>query len=152
MCAKLVSTESIGASGFDHFEHGADIGVRGTGATMASAFEQAAIAMSNVVTDISKVRARTQVEISITSPDGELLLVDFLNSIVYEMAIRNMLFSQFAVSIDEENHHLVATLSGEQIDTRHHERVVEVKGATLTELFVGQTPDGRYLAQCVVDV
>lgn len=34
---------------WEHFPHGADIGVRGFGPTMAAAFEQAALAMTAVV-------------------------------------------------------------------------------------------------------
>ena len=44
---------------WEHFEHKADIGVRGFGNTLAEAFEQAAVAMTTVVTDISQVQATT---------------------------------------------------------------------------------------------
>lgn len=42
---------------WEHFEHGADIGVRGIGATKASAFEQAALALTGVITDPQHVAA-----------------------------------------------------------------------------------------------
>ena len=36
---------------WEHFEHGADVGVRGIGPTPASAFEQAALALTAVITE-----------------------------------------------------------------------------------------------------
>ena len=44
------------------------------------------------------------------------------------------------------------TLGGEAIDRARHEPAVEPKGATYTELKVMQQEDGRWCAQCIVDV
>ena len=85
---------------WEHFEHGADVGVRGIGATREAAFEQAAMAMTAAVANLGAVAARDAVDISCAAPDDELLLVDWLNAIIYEMATRHMLFSRFEVSFD----------------------------------------------------
>jgi SHS2 domain-containing protein len=61
-----------------------------------------------------------------------------------------MLFSRFDVHIAGDS--LEADAWGEPIDVARHAPAVEVKGATLTELAVRREPDGRWLAQCVVDV
>ena len=66
------------------------------------------------------------------------------------MATREMLFSTFEVTIS--GHHLDGEMSGEHVDPQRHQPAVEVKGATYTELRVARTEDGRWLAQCVVDV
>ena len=124
--------------------------MRGTGATLAKSFEQAACALTAVITDLETVRARQAVEISCTAPDPELLLVDWLNSLVYEMAVQHLLFSRFEVQTDGQQ--LTATAWGERIDRDRHRPAVEVKGATLTELKVAQDAEGQWLAQCVVDV
>jgi len=135
---------------WEHFSHQADIGVRGVGATAAEAFEQAALSMTAVVTDLALVIPARSVTIECDNPDRELLLVDWLNAIVYEMATRSMLFSRYQVSL--AGTHLTATLHGEPIDVARHQPAVEVKGATYTELKVEQRTDGSWLAQCVVDV
>lgn len=135
---------------WEHYRHGADIGVRGIGATVAAAFEQAAVALVAVVTDPALVAATTQVTIECDAPDRELLLVDWLNGIVFEMATRHMLFSRFQVVI--EGMRLRAQAWGEPIDAAKHEPAVEVKGATYTALKVVTRPDGTWVAQCVVDV
>jgi SHS2 domain-containing protein len=135
---------------WEHFHHGADIGVRGLGPTRSQAFEQAALAMSAVVTDPRLVEAREAVRIEGRCPDPEILLTEWLNAIVYEMATRHMLFSRFAVRIEGER--LEGTAWGEPVDVARHHPAVEVKGATLTQLRVAQEPDGTWVAQCVVDV
>jgi SHS2 domain-containing protein len=135
---------------WEHFEHEADIGVRGCGGTMAEAFEQAALAMTAIVTDPASIEADTVIAVSCLEPDPELLLVDWLNAVVYEMSTRRMLFCQYRVRIAEGR--LEGRLVGEDIDRQRHRPVVEVKGATYTELKVEETADGGWMAQCVVDV
>lgn len=134
---------------WEHFPHEADMGVRGTGATLAQAFEQAALAMTAVITDLAKVAAHDAVAIQCEAPDPELLFVDWLNAIVYEMATRHMLFSRFEVKIAGTK--LTATAWGELLDMARHQPAVEVKGATMTALRVAQE-DGHWIAQTVVDV
>jgi tRNA nucleotidyltransferase (CCA-adding enzyme) len=130
--------------------HGADIGVRGIGNSKEEAFEQAAVALTAVVTDPNSVAAQDMVEVACDAYDDELLLVNWLNALVYEMATRRMLFGRFEVHI--EDHRLRAKAWGEVIDEHKHELGVEVKGATCTELKVTQDQDGGWLAQCIVDV
>jgi SHS2 domain-containing protein len=136
--------------GWEHFSHGSDIGVRGFGATLEEAFEQTAIALTAVVADISTVQPAETVEIRCDAPDVELLLVSWLNEIIYEMALRGMLFSKFRAALSECS--LTGTLAGEAVDPDRHRLAVEAKGATVTGLKVAREPDGRWLAQCVIDV
>ncbi len=133
-----------------HFPHQADMGVRGVGLTLAAAFEQAALAMTAVVTDPVSVAPAMAVDIDCEAPDDELLLVDWLNALILEMAARHMLFGRFEVSLD--GRHLHATAWGEAVDVEKHQPAVEIKGATYTELKVEKDETGRWLAQCVVDV
>ncbi|GAB6067367.1 archease [Methylothermus subterraneus] len=135
---------------WEHFEHMADIGVRGFGATPAEAFAQAALALTAVVTDPQRVAPLERVDIEIAREgDLETLLVDFLNAVVYEMAVRTMVFGKFEVHIEPKR--LRASLWGEPVDRAKHQPAVEVKGATYTELKVAKE-DGQWVAQCVLDV
>jgi tRNA nucleotidyltransferase (CCA-adding enzyme) len=135
---------------WEHFPHQADIGVRGSGPTKEAAFESAARALTAVITDLESVAPAHSVQIACEAPDDELLLVDWLNALVYEMATRKMLFSRFSVHFN--SHSLRATAWGEPVDVARHQPAVEVKGATYTELAVKQDERGRWIAQCVVDV
>jgi SHS2 domain-containing protein len=137
------------ADRWEHFAHDADIGIRGWGSTPAEAFEQAAYALTAVVTNASIV-PRSVVGVSCSAPDLELLLVEWLNAIIYEMAVRRMLFGEFTVQID--NGKLKGTLSGEPVEVARHAPAAEPKGATYTALKVARRPDGLWSAACVVDV
>ena len=136
-------------AGWAHFPHDADIGVRGFGATCAEAFEQAAVALTAIVTH-AEVKELVSMEVTCEASDLELLFVDWLNTIIYEMAVRNMLFAHFAVSIEATR--LQATLSGEAVDVARHAPACEPKGATYTALRVVQDSEGGWSAACVVDV
>ena len=135
---------------WETFEHEVDVGVRGTGATLAEAFAGAAMALTSVICDPRTVQARESVAVACAAPDTELLLVDWLNALVFEMATRHMLFSRFEVAIADGR--LEAHARGEAIDASRHQPAAEVKGVSFCELRVARQADGSWLAQCVVDV
>lgn len=141
---------TVSMARWEHFSHGADIGVRGFGESVEQAFEQAAMALSAVVADLSAIAPRETIEVHCDAPDLELLLVNWLNRIIYEMAVRQMLFATFHVAISEGS--LSGRLGGETVDPERHQLAVEAKGATVTALKVVRGPNGEWMAQCVVDV
>ena len=137
-------------AGWEHFSHGSDIGVRGFGRSVEEAFEQAAVALTAVVADVSSIGGSETVEVRCDAPDFELLLVSWLNAVIYEMAVRTMLFSKFRIVMSGCS--LTGTLVGEGADPERHQVAVEAKGATVTALKVVHGHNGRWLAQCVIDV
>lgn len=108
------------------------------------------MALIAVITDPEKVAAEEEVQIECAAPDDELLLVDWLNAVVYEIATRKMIFGRFSVRIEDGQLH--GTAWGEPLDVRKHRPAVEVKGATHTQLRVTREPSGTWVAECVVDV
>lgn len=134
---------------WEHFPHGADVGVRGIGHSLAAAFAQAARAMTAAAIDPEMVRSETAVEIRCSGPNAEDLLYAWLNAVVYEMATRRMVFGTFDVTIDDGE--LVAVARGEPVSPERHEPAVEIKGATLTALSV-RHEGNAWIAECVVDV
>jgi tRNA nucleotidyltransferase (CCA-adding enzyme) len=135
---------------WEHFPHEADIGVRGRGESADVAFEQAALALTAVITNSDLIRNEEQVEIVCEAPSLDVLLVDWLNAVIYEMTTRSMLFGRFRVQINGLK--LSAQAEGERVDRQRHEPVVEPKGATFTELRVSRDDEAQWVAQCVVDV
>lgn len=135
---------------WEHFEHGADIGVRGYGADLAQAFEQAALALTAVVVDPGGVADAIRVDLECEADDEELLFVDWLNALVFEMAVNHLLFRRYHVELD--GHKLRGSAWGETVDAVRHQPAVEIKGATYTALAVHRQDDGSWLAQTVVDV
>ena len=137
------------ASHWEHFAHEADMGIRGFGPTCSEAFEQAALALSSIVSSLASIQPEHKITIACAAPNVELLLVDWLNAIIFEMSTRHMLFSRYEVQIDNEK--LTGAAWGETVKMEQHSPAVEPKGATYTSLSVHQKNAG-WIAQCVVDV
>jgi tRNA nucleotidyltransferase (CCA-adding enzyme) len=115
-----------------HFSHEADIGVEGIGPTRAVAFEQAALALTAIVTNPTEVAASTAVDTVCEAPSDDMLLVDWLNAIIFEMATRHMVFGRFEVTLDGRRLH--GRIWGEPVQRDRHTPAVEIKGATYTSL------------------
>ncbi len=139
----------VGQARWEHFPHDADMGIRGFGTTAAQAFEQAALALTATITE-APIASLVTVEVRCEGQDLELLLVSWLDAVIYEMAVRSMIFGEFAVQIDDGT--LVGRLGGEPVDVARHAPACEPKGATFTELRVARAPDGLWSAACVIDV
>ncbi len=135
---------------WEHFPHAADMGIRGFGPTPAKAFEQAALAMTAAVTDLGLVQLERQVEIELEASKLDLLFIDWINALVFEMADKRMVFGAFSVEIG--NGRLKGRAFGETVSRERHTPAVEVKGATFTELAVVEERPGLWRAQCVIDV
>ena len=136
---------------WEHFPHGADLGIRGIGPTPESAFAQAGLAMTAAIADLERVEPAEQLTVECGAPSLQELFFDWLDALVFEMNTRKMLFCRFDVRIQDGG--LRANIWGEPIDRARHEPAIEVKGPTYTELCVARDPaTGQWLAQCVVDV
>ena len=137
--------------GFEVFEHGADVGVRGWGPTLEEAFVQGARAMFSLMTDdLQSVNWETEVQIQAAGYDQESLFVAWLNALLTESDLHGLLLAGFDLSLGKDCT-LTGTARGEPFSARRQGQGVEVKGATfcLAQVFQDQ---GKWVAQCVVDV
>jgi tRNA nucleotidyltransferase (CCA-adding enzyme) len=98
MLLLMTSAELPGGS-WEHFPHAADAGIRGRGPAKAAAFEQAALAPSAVVADPASIRPVLPVKITCEAADDEMLLIEWLDAIIHQMATRKLLFRDFKVDI-----------------------------------------------------
>jgi SHS2 domain-containing protein len=134
---------------YETFEHESDIGVRGFGDSLAEAFENTALALFSVMVNVHAIEPNERRSVTVSAPDCELLLIEWLNALLSLADIEHMVFSKFSVVIDGSS--LSGTAWGEALDRERHESNVEIKGATYHMLSV-QERDNKYMAQCVVDV
>lgn len=131
-----------------YFEHGADIGVVGHGASLEAAFVGAAAAMFAIMAQPGEVEESLSVEIGFDEPDVELALVTWLNRLLAEARLHGAVFSRFELA--RRGDHYEGRAFGGKWNPAI-ERGTEVKGATLTALSVKQDEKG-WEARCVVDV
>ena len=134
---------------YEYFEATADIGLRAYGKDLNEAFENAGLAIFNIISDTSNVDALKEIEFEITSEDEVSLLYDYLEELLFYHEIEFMLFSQFHVEIDD-NLHLKAKIKGEEIDWDKHERKTEIKAITFHKMDIKKTDSVEL--QAIVDL
>ena len=120
---------------FEYFEATADIGFKAYGNNLNEAFENAGLAMFNIISDTSDVEPIKEISFEKTSEDPVALLYDYLEDLLFYHEIEFALFCEFHVEIDE-NLHLKATIKGETIDWQKHERKTEIKAITFHKMEV----------------
>lgn len=145
---------------YGRFEHTADVGIFGNGHSLEEAFNEIAKAMFNVEVDITKVKPKKDIVIDLDANDLESLLFAWLNELLAQSDINNMIFSEFDTTIKQDKktkqYHLSALCKGEKKDEAKMDFVVEVKAATYNQLEIKQETEKKgkilFTARCVVDV
>ena len=125
---------------YEYFDVTADVGFHAYGSDINEAFENAALAMFNVITNTDDVDDQKTYDFSLQSEDNISLLFDFLEELLFLHEVEFMLFSNFNVAIDEDLN-LKATVKGENINWEKHERGSEVKAITFHKMDVDQSKD-----------
>ncbi|MCI2414643.1 MAG: archease [Candidatus Aramenus sp.] len=136
---------------FEFFDHTADVGIRAYGRTLEEAFENAALAVFEVMTDTSKVEGRECRDVEIDGYDLENLLYRWIESLLVFYDSELLLFSKFSVKIDQDNFKLKGRACGEKFDESKHERRTLVKAMTYSEMRI-ERKDGTYELIFVVDI
>ena len=114
---------------YEYFDVTADIGFRAYGESLNEAFENAGLAIFNIISDTSNIEPSKEISFKIRSEDEISLLYDYLEELLFYHEVEFMLFSEFHVEIDN-NLQLKATIKGESIDWDKHERKTEIKAIT----------------------
>ena len=133
---------------FEYFDVTADIGFKAYGESLNEAFENAGLAIFNIISDTSNIDAVKEI-FKVRSEDEISLLYDYLEELLFYHEIEFMLFSEFHVEIDD-NLQLRATIKGEPIDWDKHERKTEIKAITFHKMDVKKTD--KFELQAIVDL
>ena len=126
---------------FEYFEVTADIGFKAYGENLNEAFENAGLAIFNIISDTSDITPSSAKSFGITAEDEVSLLYDYLEELLFYHEVDFMLFCEFDVCIKNEDglYHLDATIMGEAIDWSRHERKTEIKAITFHMMDVKKT-------------
>ncbi|WP_340819125.1 archease [Methanolobus sp. WCC4] len=138
---------------FEYLEHVADAKFRAYGKSLEEAFENAALAMLNVMVETDSVNNTSSVEVELSSPEIDSLLFDWLSEILFLFEVEDMAFGGVKVNeikVCDDECSLSATLYGETIDLSVHVFDTEVKAATYNDMRIEQTDDG-WMIQATVD-
>jgi SHS2 domain-containing protein len=139
---------------YEYLDHTADIKFLAYGKTLEEVFENAALAMFNVIIDTSKVSGETAREIFLKSPDMESLLVDWLSELLYLFEVDEIVFRKFQVKEirgEGSEFSIAARASGQEFNSENLPFETEIKAVTYNQLKIEKIADG-WKAQVVVDI
>jgi SHS2 domain-containing protein len=134
---------------FEIIDHTADIGLRAFGADLGEAFTNAARGLFSIITDLTPIREVTCRELKVSAPDREVLLVEWLNELLYYFDTEGLLFKRFEI-ISLTNTEIRAKCYGEKVDRSRHEIIRSIKSTTYHMLKVKKC-DG-YQVQVLFDI
>lgn len=139
---------------FEFLEHVADAYIAAYGQSIQEAFENAALAMFEVMTDTGKVVSRVEDEVVIEEYDQKALLYSWLEQLLLKFELEGRLYSRFQVTELQETKkgwRLCAVVSGEQFDPSKHESKVEIKAVTYHQMEIRREGDG-YVLRFILDL
>jgi len=137
---------------FEFFDVTADVGYRAYGDTLERAFENAALAMFEVMTDTSKIKPEIRKYIQINSEDEYTLLYDWLSEFLVILDSEFLVFSKFKVKIEKKDSEYILNgmAYGEEFDPSIHESRAEVKAVTFHLMDV-KMEDG-FMVRVILDI
>jgi len=135
---------------FETFDHTADVGIIGRGATLGEAFANAAKAMFSLMVDLDRIEPREERRIDVEADDSEGLLVAWLAELLYISEVDNLVFNRF--DVDEiSDTRIVARAFGEPLDLDRHNPKLMVKAVTRHMLQVAPE-EGGYQVRVILDI
>lgn len=129
---------------FEFLEHMADAYIAAYGRDLAEAFENAAAAMFEVMTDIEKVNPEDEDYVEVEAADEYALLYNWLEELLVKSEINEMLYSKFEVSEivrTADGFRLKAKIWGEKFNPKKHPQKVGVKAVTYHQMEIIREPD-----------
>jgi SHS2 domain-containing protein len=135
---------------FELVDHTGDIGVRVFGESLPRLFEQAAQALTFILTDPETITPKETRNLQLEAKTDEELLITWLNELVYLFDTQGILFKTYKV-LSVHDHRLEALVQGEIYDERRHPIKTTVKAATYHQLKI-ENRQGVWTAQVIFDL
>jgi SHS2 domain-containing protein len=139
---------------FEFLEHTADAYVAAYGKSLIDAFENAALASFEVMTDVSQVEPEIEDSVEVEAWDEYALLYGWLEALLVKFDIEGLLFSKFNIielTRTADGFKLRARIWGEKFDPKKHLQKVGVKAVTYHRMEIIREP-GRVTLKFILDV
>jgi SHS2 domain-containing protein len=135
---------------FEIIDHTADIGIVAYGSDIKQVFANAALGLFNLMADLGNLKEDTKRQIELSAEDVEVLLVEWLNELIYISDVEHIIFKRFEIN-ELSNTQLRATCFGEKIKPGRHKLKREIKAATYHMLRLNKE-NGSYKVQIIFDI
>ncbi|MBE3116066.1 archease [Candidatus Bathyarchaeota archaeon] len=142
------------AGKFEFLEHTADVYIRAHGKTMEEAYENAALAMFETITDTDQVAQSEADSIEVEAEDQYALLYNWLEALLVNSETKGMLYSKFQINSwkeTAENFKIKAKIWGEKFDPQKHPQKVAVKAVTYHRMVIIREMD-RVILELILDI
>jgi SHS2 domain-containing protein len=129
--------------GFEFLEHTADAYIAAYGTDLAEAFENAALAMFDVMTEVEKVSPEVKDSVKVVAEDEYALLYSWLEALLVKFDVKGMLYSKFKVldlNQTSGGFRLRAQIWGEKFNPEKHAQKVGVKAVTYHRMEIIKDP------------
>ncbi len=140
--------------GFEFLEHTADAYIAAYGKDSEEAFENAALAMFEVMTDVEKVVPQLEDYVEVEAQDEQALLYNWLEALLVRFDIDGLLYSKFKIlNLTEtpDGFRLSAKVWGEKFDAARHTQKVGVKAVTYHRMEIAKQL-GRVILKFILDI
>ncbi|MFO7872336.1 MAG: archease [Candidatus Undinarchaeales archaeon] len=143
---------------YKFLEHESEEGILGIGETKEEAFQEGAKGLFSLMAEIDKIEPKKEIKIECSASGVAELFVEFLNELIAQKDISELLLSEFSVEIEkgkdesgETEYNLKGTAKGEKLDQEKHQVKTIVKAATYYGMKY-EKKNNKHYVQCVVDV
>ena len=135
---------------YEQTDHTADIGLKIFGNSLPDLFANAAYALCDTLTDISKINPTTKQTFCLQRNTTEELLVEWMGNLLYTFETEDLLFSKFNILSIEKNT-LSAEAEGVFFNSALHTIKNGVKAVTYHKLKI-EEKNGLWQAVVVLDI
>ncbi len=139
---------------FEFLEHTADVYVAAYGKTLAEAFENAAAALFETMTDVEDVAPKREETVEATGYDKKALLYNWLEALLVKFELEGILFSKFKVQKIQETTEglkIEAKIYGDTFDPERHKQKVGIKAVTYHLMEIQEAPK-RVTLKFILDI
>lgn len=128
---------------FEFLEITADVYIAAYGKDLAEAFENAAAAMFETMTNVTDISPKVEDAVKVSGKDEKALLYNWLEALLVKFDVSGMLYSKFRIeSLDKtvKGFELTARIWGEKFDPSKHLQKVGVKAVTYHQMEIIRRP------------
>ena len=129
---------------FEFLEHTADAYIAAYGESLEKAFENAALATFEVMTDVEKIKPKIEDLVEVEAHDEHALLYNWLEELLIRFDITKNLYCRFKVSSIKKTPaglKLKARIWGELFNPERHPQKVGVKAVTYHRMEIVKKPE-----------
>jgi len=126
---------------YEQIPHTADIAIRAYGKDLRELFTNAAYGMFDIIADLEGIKSSVSIDVNLTAPSKEELLVSWLDELLYNFCTKAIIFFKFDVSILTEEQ-LMVKAYGRHVGENRNRLKTEIKAATYHDIKIKEVPDG----------